>query len=115
MDLSLQVVERDGWTVVLVGGDIDLTTAPRLREQLIRLGAEGTHHLVIDLAGVGFCDSTGLGVLVGTQKRARTADGEVLLCGLSPSLERVFSLTGLDQAFVIHPTLDAVPARGGRG
>jgi anti-sigma B factor antagonist len=113
MDLTVQVVQRDGWAVVLVGGDIDLTTAPSLREQLLRLGGEGQHHLVVDLTGVGFCDSTGLGVLVGAAKRARTAEGDVVLCGLSPSLERVFSLTGLDQAFVIHPSLDVVPARDG--
>lgn len=113
MDLTLQVVERDGWTVVLVAGEVDLTTAPRLRERLKQLMAEGRHHLLIDLAGVGFCDSTGLGVLIGALKRARSEDGDVVLSGLSPSLQRVFSLTGLDQAFEVHPSLDEVPVRDG--
>jgi anti-sigma B factor antagonist len=113
VDLSLQVVERDGWTVVLVGGDIDLTTAPTLRERLLRLLAEGHRHLMVDLAGVGFCDSTGLGVLVGTARRARNEGGDVELSGLTPGLQRIFQLTRLDQAFAIHADLDAVPVRGG--
>jgi anti-sigma B factor antagonist len=113
VDLSVQVVEQGGWTVVLVGGEIDLTTAPKLREQLLRLLAGGECHLVIDLAGVDFCDSTGLGVLIGSAKRARAEGGEVEISGLTPGLARLFELTRLDQAFAIHPDLEAVPARDG--
>jgi anti-sigma B factor antagonist len=113
VDLSVQVAERGGWTVVLVGGEVDLTTAPKLREQLLRLIADGKRHLVVDLAGVDFCDSTGLGVLIGTAKRARADGGDVEVSGLTPGLVRLFELTRLDQAFAIHADLDAVPARGG--
>lgn len=109
----MQVAERGGWTVVLVGGEVDLTTAPKLREQLLRLIADGKRHLVVDLAGVDFCDSTGLGVLIGTAKRARADGGDVEVSGLTPGLVRLFELTRLDQAFAIHADLDAVPARGG--
>jgi anti-sigma B factor antagonist len=98
---------------VLVGGEIVLTTAPKLREQLLRLIAAGERHLVIDLAGVDFCDSTGLGVLIGAAKRARAEGGEVEVSGLTPGLVRLFELTRLDQAFAIHAALDAVPARRG--
>lgn len=109
----MQVASRDGWTAVLVGGDLDLATAPRLRERLRSVHAEGHRHLLIDLAGVGFCDSTGLGVLVGAARRARSDGGDVELSGLTPGLVRLFEVTRLDRAFVVHADLDAVPVRGG--
>lgn len=112
MDLSVQVLDRDGWSVVLVGGEIDITTAPRLRERLIQLVGEGKSRLVIDLGGVGFLDSTGLGVLVGAARRARTAGGDVVLSGLADHNLKVFAITGLDQAFVIAGTIDEAVAGG---
>jgi anti-sigma B factor antagonist len=113
VDLSLQVVPRDGWTAVLVAGDIDLTTAPKLREQLLRLLSDGQTQLVVDLAGVGFCDSTGLGVLIGAARRARNVGGDVQLSGLSSGLVRIFELTRLHQAFTVHADLESVGASGG--
>ena len=76
MDLGLDVTQRDRWTVLAVSGEVDVATAPRLREQLVQLVNQGSHHLVVDLEGVDFLDSTGLGVLVGALKRVRLQDGE---------------------------------------
>jgi ABC-type transporter Mla MlaB component len=64
--------------VVEVGGEIDLHSAPRLREELGRaLESNTPPRVIIDLAGVSFIDSTGIGVLVGALKRAREAKGEL--------------------------------------
>ena len=112
MDLSVQVLDRDGWTVVLVGGEVDITTAPRLRERLLQLAADGKTRLVVDLGGVGFLDSTGLGVLVGALRRARTAGGDLVLSGLADQIARVFAITSLDQAFVVEATVDEAVAGG---
>ena len=65
MDLGLDVEERDGFAVLSVRGEVDVYTAPRFRERLIELVSEGKHRIIVDLEGVDFLDSTGLGVLVG--------------------------------------------------
>ena len=64
MDLKLGHHARDGFEVIGVQGEIDIYTAPRLRELLIDLVSTGSYQLVVNLDKVGFLDSTGLGVLV---------------------------------------------------
>ena len=86
MDLTLN--ERpvgEGRTVVEVSGEIDVYTAPKLRESLLNLVDSGNYQLIIDMEGVEFLDSTGLGVLVGGLKRVRAHDGWICLLYTSPS------------------------------
>ena len=61
VDLTLTTREVDGKTVVSVGGEIDVYTAPKLRDQITELVADGSYHIIIDMEGVEFLDSTGLG------------------------------------------------------
>lgn len=107
MDLRLDVSAHGAWSVVRVGGEVDVATAPRLREQLISLVNEQRTLLVVDLSEVDFIDSTGLGVLIGALKRVRSRDGELHLVCSDQRILRVFEITGLDQVFRIHETLDA--------
>ncbi|MBA3283403.1 MAG: STAS domain-containing protein [Acidimicrobiia bacterium] len=106
MDLRLDVSEQDGWSVLQVGGEIDVATAPRLREQLLKLVNDQRYSIVVDLEAVDFIDSTGLGVLIGARKRVRLHDGDVKLICTEPRIVKVFEITGLDQVFQIHPSLD---------
>jgi anti-sigma B factor antagonist len=110
MDLRLDVAERDGWSVLEVGGEIDVATAPRLREQLIKLVNDEKFRIVVDLGAVDFIDSTGLGVLIGALKRVRTHDGNLSLVCSEPRIVKVFEITGLNQVFQIHPSIDAAVA-----
>ena len=117
MDLGLDVEERDGFAVLSVRGEVDVYTAPRFRERLIELVSEGKHKIIVDLEGVDFLDSTGLGVLVGGLKRLRSHDGDLLLVCTQSRILKVFEITGLTEIFAIVDG-DAVPApadRGGRG
>ncbi len=107
MDLRLDVSERDGWSVLQVGGEIDVATAPRLREQLIKLVNDQRFMIVVDLGAVDFIDSTGLGVLIGALKRVRTHDGNLALVCTEPRIVKVFEITGLNQVFQIFPSVDA--------
>ena len=66
MDLGLDVSERNGYSVLAVSGEVDVATVPRLREQLHGLVAQGSNKIIVNLDGVDFLDSTGLGVLVGS-------------------------------------------------
>jgi anti-sigma B factor antagonist len=113
MDLGLDVEETDGVPVVALTGEVDFGTAPRLRELLISQAMEGNTQVVVDLRGVEFLDSTGLGVLVGALKRYRTLGGDLHLVISTSRIRSVFELTGLTTAFPIHDTVgSAVEAAG---
>ena len=110
MDLGLDVSERDGYSVLAVSGEVDVATVPRLREQLHGLVAEGHTRIVVDLDGVDFLDSTGLGVLVGALKRVRSNDGELSLVCTQPRIRKVFEVTGLTKVFSLYDSVDEAVA-----
>jgi anti-sigma B factor antagonist len=105
VDLSLTTRDEGDRTVVAVGGEIDVYTAPKLREQLVDLVNAGRYHLVVDMEGVEFLDSTGLGVLVGGLKRVRAHDGSLRLVCTQERILKVFRITGLTKVFPIHDTV----------
>jgi len=105
MDVSVHTYRSGEHVVVEVGGEIDVYTAPVLRERLAELGEAGEAHLVVDLRAVRFLDSTALGVLVGTLKRVRLAGGTLRLVVDSERVLKVFRLTALTQLFEIHRSL----------
>ncbi|MFN8017042.1 MAG: STAS domain-containing protein [Acidimicrobiales bacterium] len=110
MDLRLDVRRHGDWTVVEVGGEIDVATAPRLREQLIAIVADEQYQIVVDLEAVDFIDSTGLGVLISGLKRVRTHGGELALVCTEPRIMKVFEITGLLQVFPVHESVDQAVA-----
>ena len=111
MDLKLGHYSKDGIEVVNVEGEIDIYTAPRLRELLIDL-AKNNYQLIVNLEKVGFLDSTGLGVLVGGLKRVRPHDGSLDLVCTQERILKIFKITGLTQVFGIYQTVDqAIAAR----
>jgi anti-sigma B factor antagonist len=107
VDLSLTTRTQGGRTVVEVGGEVDVYTAPKLRETLISLVDAGQYHLVVDLEKVDFLDSTGLGVLVGGLKRVRTHDGSLSLVCTRERLLKILRITGLTKVFDIHPDVES--------
>lgn len=110
MDLGFEVDQRGGYTVLSVRGEVDVYTAPRLRERLIELVSQGSHQVVVDLEGVDFLDSTGLGVLVGGLKRLRSHDGDMILVCTQPRILKVFEITGLTKVFSIHDSVESATA-----
>jgi anti-sigma B factor antagonist len=103
--LTVETSERDGWTVVTARGQLDVATAPGFRQDLVEAQYGGSTRVVVDLDGVEFLDSMGLGVLVGALKRARTHDGELVLACSRARLRNLFELTGLDR---VLPLVDRV-------
>jgi anti-sigma B factor antagonist len=106
VDLSLSTRSEGDRTIVEVGGEIDVYTAPRLREQLVDLVADGKYHLVVDMERVDFLDSTGLGVLVGGLKRVRAHDGSLRLVCTQERILKIFRITGLTKVFPIHSSVE---------
>ncbi len=88
--------------VVQVAGEVDVYTAPMLREQMRELSAKGAVHLIADLGRVDFLDSTGLGALVGGLKRLREAGGSLALVISTPRILRIFQITGLTKALAVQ-------------
>lgn len=108
MELGLEVDESHSpYTVLAVKGEVDVYTAPRLREKLVELASQGRHRIVVDLEGVDFLDSTGLGVLVGGLKRLRSHEGDLELVCTQNRILKVFEITGLTKVFSIYDTVDA--------
>jgi len=107
MDLGLDVSERGKYAVLSVRGEVDVYTAPKFREGLIELVTEGKHQIIVDLEGVDFLDSTGLGVLVGGLKRLRSHDGDLVLVCTQNRILKVFEITGLTKVFSIFDSVDA--------
>ena len=105
-DLNIAVERGEAATLVVLRGDLDLSTAPELRECLVKLIGDGAR-IVVDLEAVGFLDSAGLGILVGGLKRARSHDGELELVCTSQDVLKPLVITGLDRVFTIHPGRDA--------
>jgi anti-sigma B factor antagonist len=115
MDLDLNVRKEGAHTVVEIGGEIDVYTAPRLREKLIELVSEGSYHLVVDLERVDFLDSTGLGVLVGGLKRVRGHDGTLQLVCTQEKILKIFRITGLTKVFPIRDSVQDAVASSASG
>jgi anti-sigma B factor antagonist len=111
MELTLNVSPgAPGFTVIAVGGEIDVYTAPKLREKLISLVESGSYHLIVDMEEVEFLDSTGLGVLVGGLKRVKAHDGGIDLVCTQSRILRIFRITGLSNVFDIYDTVAAAEA-----
>jgi anti-sigma B factor antagonist len=114
MDLTIDTYPVGDCTVVDVEGEVDVYTAPRLREKLAELAATGKHSLIIDLERVGFLDSTGLGVLVGALKRVRAEDGFIRLVCSQERLLRMLRITGLSKVFSVFNSVE-LAAMGASG
>jgi anti-sigma B factor antagonist len=97
----------EGLGVVVVSGELDIYTAPQLKECMLGLIDAGVPRLVVDLGAVTFIDSTALGVLIGGVRRINDAGGAMALVVGSRPVARVLSITGLDRVFAICDTREA--------
>ena len=105
--LELEVGQRSDWQVLTVQGEVDVTTTPRVRARLIALLSDGRPQLIVDLEGVNFLDSSGLGALVAALKLARSRGGELrLVCNEQRSVRKVLEVTGLDRVLERYDSVD---------
>ncbi len=111
--IDIKVATRDaaGWAVIDVEGEVDVYTAPKLRERIISLLDEQRTRIIVNLQGVTFMDSTGLGVLVGGLKRVKERGGELAIAGAHGTVHRVLGVTGLNAVFPMHESVDQATAQ----
>lgn len=98
--------QENGRHIIAVAGEIDLYTAPDLKQLLTQVIEDGATGVVMDLSETTFLDSTGLGVLIGGLKRLRSRDGALAVVNVDDSISRTFEITGLDQIFTIRASRD---------
>ena len=106
MNLDVETETKSGKNVVTLRGEIDVYTAPRLRQTLIDLVEGGATDIVVDMEKVDFLDSTGLGVLVGGLKRVKDREGSMKLVATQDRILKIFDITGLSKVFPMFGTLD---------
>ncbi|MBA2624615.1 MAG: STAS domain-containing protein [Acidimicrobiia bacterium] len=93
--LEVQVFSTDRYTVCRPVGELDAFTVGHFREALAELSTSS--RLLVDLAGVPFLDSAGLGALIGGVRRTREAGGDVAVYGARPAVARLLHTTGFDR------------------
>jgi anti-sigma B factor antagonist len=98
----VSVSRSDGRVLIAVDGELDLATAPELRDVLVALPEEGAREVTLDLTGLEFIDSTGLSVLVMAFTRERAAGGSLVIRNPSQSVTRILEITGLVSVFTIE-------------
>lgn len=106
MDVLINSTTAQDTFIIHVDGELDVYTAPRLKEALAEGVSRGHKVIVVDLTRVGFLDSTALGVLVGGRRNAHDNGGDVLLVVDTPHLAKMFRITGFETMFGIHRTVD---------
>lgn len=101
----LELTTRQGpkdWKILQINGEIDLSTAESLEDRFDEMIEAGDHHLIADLDGVGFMDSTGVSVLAKILKRVRDAGGDMMaVCGQGPA-RIVLAASGLDRELTVR-------------
>lgn len=102
MNLNIAINEKDKITIVDLAGEIDIYTAPKLKEALIPLTKQAGHQLNIDLSKVSYMDSTGLGVFISVLKSTKEHQSNFKLLNLQDRVARLFSITGLTEIIDIH-------------
>ncbi|MGW5352101.1 STAS domain-containing protein [Streptomyces sp. NPDC004031] len=107
--------EHDGWAVMTVTGEMDLVSSPAVRQQVHDAVADGRRNVVLDLTGVRFCDSSGVGVLIGARRLMRSCAGRlrIVLPAGGPAADegahvnRVLAALGVRRLFEVYPDLAA--------
>lgn len=107
MEINIQSEKTpDGIAVITIAGELDLYTAPRLKENLLSALEDGVLRIVVDMTGVHFIDSSALGVLIGGVKRLKPKGGKLVLVSVDENVNWIFQITGLNSVFDIYSTRD---------
>lgn len=111
VSVTIRRHERPPWTVLSVAGELDIVGAPDLRQAVVREVADGARLLALDVSGLDFIDSFGIGAVVGALKRVRQRGGELELVCPVPRIRRVFEICDLDRILELHKSADDLSGR----
>ena len=103
MSLTTSVLHDEGIAILSLGGELDLAAAGQLDQVLTGVLDDGLRRVLVDLDGLLFCDSTGLGALLRTSRRVREAGGTCVVAGARGAVDRLLVLTSMSRALRIEP------------
>ena len=101
-EFELVVRNSPSQVTVVVVGDVDSSTSARLRDLLTDLIDDGARQITLDVGGLAFIDSSGLGVIVGAMRKVRLHGGDLELAAVNPNTTKVLEITGLDRVLTIR-------------
>ena len=102
MDIKVNSRQAEGGiSIVEVQGEIDVYTSSWVKEAIAEFIKNGNYNIIINLEGVRYIDSTGLGVLIGALKRVKEHEGSISLICTNPQIKKIFNITGLSKIFDI--------------
>ena len=102
MNLSIKESRQGSAVYLYLTGEVDAYTAPRLREVLIPLAERPQEEIIVNLEGVSYIDSTGLGIFIGALKATHVNKSTMRLSGVTNRIRRLFTITGLDEVIDIE-------------
>jgi anti-sigma B factor antagonist len=106
MQFDVEPTGRDG-AVIRTSGRLNMISAPELKDLVARIVREdGRSHVVVDLAGTDFMDSTGLAALISGLKTARSAGGDLRIARPGKQVTMVLELTSMDRILEPHETVE---------
>lgn len=107
VSLEINLEKEQDVLTVFLRGELDHHTSDKVREQVsAAIEKHQIQKLVLDLEGLNFMDSSGLGVILGRYKQIKQLNGEMVVCSISPSVERLFNMSGLFKIIGMEPTKD---------
>ncbi|BAM46484.1 MAG: STAS domain-containing protein [Amphibacillus sp.] len=105
INLDLEIIDDQLSKKLLLSGEIDAYTAPKLKEALLPLTKETGKEVIVDLENVKYMDSTGLGVFISALKSSKEHNSSFKLINLQERVERLFKITSLDKIMTIENSL----------
>ncbi len=106
LTMDLSTLSDGAVKVYTLGGSLDVATSPSLRAALMEAAEHEGHQIVVDLSRLEFLDSTGLGALIGAQKRASERNGSLRIVVEEGQILRLLRITGLLDVLSVYPTID---------
>lgn len=107
--MNIQVTEkRQGVFVIGLDGDLDMSTSPQVRNTLLPLFRKGASHIIVDLSGVPYIDSSGIATFVEALQHSRKSDVRFTLAGAGQTVESIFDLAYLKNVFEMAPSVEGL-------
>lgn len=105
MSLNIEMEIIQDVLCIRLSGELDHHTADDLRRQITnKMEGYDIRHIVLNLASLSFMDSSGLGVILGRYKQLKQLHGEMVVCEISPAIQRLFEMSGLFKIIRLEPS-----------